>query len=258
MPNPEINQLQIAKTQVFDYCRAMLGDGMVDVELDPSHYEIALSRALGKYRQRGDSSVEESYMFLTTIEDQNTYTLPKEVIEVRQIFRRSIGSRTGSGDGGTIFEPFNLAYTNTYLLSSSNMGGLLTYELFAQYQELVGRMFGSFIEFKWHQQSHKLTILQRPRNSNEELLLYCYNYRPDISILNDMYAGQWIKDYTLANCKIMIGQAREKFASIAGPQGGTQLNGAALKTEGQSEIDKLEADLTTQVAGGRGYTFIIG
>lgn len=258
MSKPEINELQIAKQAVFDYCRNMLGDGMVDVELDPKHCETALQRSLGKYRQRGDSSVEESYMFLTMQENENTYILPKEIIEVRQVFRRSIGSRSGSGDGGTVFEPFNMAYTNTYLLSSSNMGGLLTYELFAQYQELVGRMFGSFIEFKWHQQSRKLTLLQRPRNSNEEVMLYTYNYRPDIGILNDMYAGQWIKDYTLANCKVLLGQAREKFASIAGPQGGTQLNGAALKAEGQAEIDKLEQELTTQVAGGRGYTFIIG
>lgn len=254
----EINDLQQAKTEVYNYCKAMLGDGMVDVELDPVHYETALSRALGKYRQRGDSSVEESYMFLTTVENQNTYVLPKEVVEVRSIFRRSIGSRTGSGSGGTIFEPFNLAYTNTYLLSSSNMGGIATYDMFAQYQEMVGRMFGSFIEFKWHAQTHKLTILQRPRNSDEELMLYCYNYRPDISILSDVYAAQWIKDYTLANCKIMIAQAREKFATIAGPQGGTSLNGAALKAEAISEITQLEKELAEQVAGGRGYTFIIG
>jgi len=254
----EINELQQARTEVYNYCKAMLGDGMVDVELDPVHYETALQRALAKYRQRGDSSVEESYMFLTTIADQNTYILPKEVTEVRSIFRRSIGSRTGSGQGGTIFEPFNLAYTNTYLLASSNMGGILTYELFAQYQEMIGRMFGAFIEFKWHSQSHKLTLLQRPRNSDEELLLYCYNYRPDIGILNDVYAAQWVKDYTLANCKIMLGNAREKFAQIAGPQGGTSLNGTAIKGEGTTEIEKLETDLMQQVAGGRGYTFIIG
>lgn len=250
--------LEKSKTAVYDYCKNMLGEGMIDVELDSGHYETALDRALGKYRQRGDSSVEESYCFLTTVEDQNTYVLPREVTEVRQVFRRSIGSRTGSGQGGTIFEPFNLAYTNTYLLSSSNMGGLLTYELFAQYQEMVGRMFGSFIEFKWNSQTKHLTLLQRPRNSDEELMLYTYNYRPDISILNDVYAGQWIKDYTLANCKLMLGQAREKFASIAGPQGGTALNGSAMKSEAQAEMDKLEQELMTQVAGGRGYTFIIG
>lgn len=254
----DTNDLQQAKTQVYDYCRLMLGDQMIDVEMDLVHYETALNRALAKYRQRADSAVEESYMFLTMIEDQNTYILPKEVIEVRQVFRRSIGSRTGSGDGGTIFEPFNLAYTNTYLLSSSNMGGLLTYELFAQYQELVGRMFGSFIEFKWHQQTRKLTLLQRPRNSTEELLLYTYNYRPDIGILNDMYASQWIKDYTLANCKLILGQAYAKFGQISGPQGGTTLNGAELKSEATAEIEKLEKELIEQVTGGRGYTFIIG
>jgi hypothetical protein len=123
---------------------------------------------------------------------------------------------------------------------------------------MIGRMFGSFIEFKWHSQSHKLTMLQRPRNSDEELLLYTYNYRPDIGILNDVYATQWVKDYTLANCKIMLGNAREKFAQIAGPQGGTSLNGTALKAEGQADIERMELELATQVAGGRGYTFIIG
>lgn len=252
----EINDLTTATNEVYEYCKNMLGDGMVDVELDPSHYKTALQRALGKYRQRADSSVEESYMFLPTKEDENTYILPKEVVEVRSIFRRSIGSRTGGGDGGTIFEPFNLAYTNTYLLSSSNMGGLLTYELFAQYQELVGRMFGAFIEFKWHAQSHKLTLLQRPRNSDEELLLYCYNYRPDLAILNDLYASQWIKDYTLANCKMMLGQARSKFSNIAGPTGGSSLGD--LKTEATTEIEKLEKDLDLQITGGRGFTFVIG
>lgn len=252
-----MSQLDNSKQQVFEYVKAMLGDGMIDVELDPIHYDTALERALGKYRQRGDSSVEESYMFLTLENNINTYTLPKEVINVRQIFRRSIGSRTGMGDGGTLFEPFNMAYTNTYLLSSSNMGGIATYEIFAQYQEMVGRMFGSFINYNYNQSTRKLTILQRPR-AQEQVLLWTYNYRPDFTILEDIYAKQWIRDYTLANCKLMLGEAREKFAQIAGPQGGTSLNGTAMKTEAKEMITQLEAELMQQVTGGQGYTFIIG
>lgn len=254
----DITQLEQARKEVFDYVRAMLGDGMIDVELDQFHYDQALKKALAKYRQRADSAVEESYFFLNLIEDQNTYILPQEIIEVRVLFRRSVGSRTGGGQGGTVFEPFNLAYTNTYLLSSTNMGGIATYDIFAQYQEMIGRMFGSFIEFKWHQQSHKLTLLQRPRNSDEEILMFTYNYRPEIGILQDIYAAQWIKDYTLATAKMMIGQAREKFATIAGPQSGTQLNGTALKSEAAGEIEKLEKELMEQVTGGKGYNFIIG
>ena len=246
-----------AKQEGFDYVNAMLGGGMVDVELDPEHYEIAIKASFDKFRQRSDNSVEESYMFLELVLDQNEYTLPDEVVEVRQMFRRSIGSRTGGGDGGTLFEPFNLAYTNTYLLSSSNMGGLATYNLFAGYQELVGRMFGSFIEFTWNTATKKLTVLQRPR-TGEQVLLQAYNYRPDFQILTDYLAKQWIKDYTLAKCKFMLGEARSKFATIAGPQGGSTLNGDALKAEAQAEMDKLEEDLKLQVAGGQGYGFSIG
>jgi len=249
--------LQTKKQEIFDYVYALLGGGMVDVELDPIHYETALTKALTRFRQRSDNSVEESYIFLETVVDQNEYTLPSEVVEVRQIFRRSIGSRSGGGGGGTLFEPFNLAYTNTYLLSSSNMGGLATYDFFSQYQELVGRMFGSFIEFKWNTTTKKLTLLQRPR-AEETLMLYAYNYRPDEQLLDDYMAKQWIKDYTLATCKYMLGEARDKFATIAGPQGGTRLNGASLKAEAQSEMEKLETEVSQAVAGGNGYGFIIG
>lgn len=252
-----MSQIDQSKQKVYDYCRTMLGDGMIDVELDPQHYETALERSLGVFRQRSDNSVEESFAFLTLEQDKNEYILPKEIQQVRQIFRRSVGSRTGGGTGGTVFEPFNMAYTNTYLLSSTNMGGLLTYELFAQYQELVGKMFGAYINYTWHPQSHKLFIQQRPRGA-EEVLLWVYNTKPDFAIIDDVYSGQWIKDYTLANCKLMLGQAREKFASIAGPQGGTALNGSALKSEAQAEIEKLTDELMKAVPGGIGYSWIMG
>lgn len=249
--------LATQKQEIFDYVHTFLGGGMIDVELDPVHYETALEKALSRFRQRSDNSVEESYLFMPTVLDQNTYTLPNEVIEVRQIFRRSIGSRSGGGDGGTLFEPFNMAYTNTYLMASSNMGGLATYDMFSQYQELVGRMFGSFIEFKWNTSTKQLTILQRPR-AEENLMLYCYNYRPDTELLNDYIVKQWIKDYTLAACKHMLGEARSKFATIAGPQGGSTLNGDALKNEAAQEMEKLEQEVSQQVTGGVGYGFTIG
>ncbi len=248
---------QAVKQGVFDYCRTMLGDGMIDVELDPIHYETALDKALVRFRQRSSNAVEESYMFLDLIKDQNDYILPKEVINVQSCFRRTLGSRTGGGTG-TNFEPFNLAYTNTYLLSSSNMGGLATYYLFAGYQKLVGKMFGSFINFTYSPTTRKLIVQQRPQ-SNERVLLQIYNKRPDFAFLQDTYANIWIKEYTLANCKVMLGEAREKFGTIASPQGGTQLNGQALKTEGSTRIKELEEELKKgDPAAMGGYTWVIG
>ena len=245
------------RQKVVDYCKLMLGDGMIDVELDPAHYNTAIDRALNYFRSRSSNSVEESFAFLTIEVDRNDYTLPQEVMQVRQIFRRSIGSRSGGGQGGTLFEPFNLAYSNTYLLTATNMGGLATYYAFASYQKQVGKMFGSEINFTFNRTTKKLTLMQRPR-SEEEILLWVYNYRPDFNLMQDPFANQWLKDYSLAVCKLMLGEAREKFAQIASPQGGTSLNGAALKGEGKSELERLEQDLINYKDGGTPLTFVIG
>jgi hypothetical protein len=230
------------RQEIVNYIRAMLADGMVDVELDPIHFNTGIDRALAKYRQRSANAVEESFSYLTLETDVIEYILPKEVISVREVFRRSIGSRTGGGDGGTLFEPFNLAYSNTYLLSTSNMGGLATYYMFSAYQKEVGKMFGSYINFDFNSTTKKLRISQRPRGQ-ESVLIWMYNQRPDFQLFEDIYAGIWLKDYALANCKVMLGEAREKFATIASPQGGTQLNGGALKSEGLAMIEKLELEL---------------
>jgi len=246
-----------ARQEIIDYVKNMLGDGMVDVELEPKNYNTAIDRALAVYRQRSANSVEESYAFLTLDQDVNEYQLAPEVMSVREVFRRSIGSRTGGGDTGTLFEPFNLAYTNTYLLSSSNMGGLATYFAFASYQNLVGKMFGSFINFRFNPANKKLTLMQRPRGQ-ETLLLWVNNHRPDFDLVRDPYAGIWVKDYTLANCKIILGEARSKFNQIAGPQGGTTLNGDALKAEGQQEIEKLETAIRNSETGETPMWFVRG
>ena len=252
-----MNETQNARENVVEYIQAMLGSGMIDIELDPIHYNTAIDRSLSKYRQRSSNAVEESYGFLDIQVDTNDYIMPKEVIEIRQLFRRSIGSRSGGGDGGTLFEPFNLAYSNTYLLASTNMGGLATYYAFASYQKQVGKMFGTDINFTFNKTSKLLTIMQRPR-AQEELLIWMYNYRPDFSLLSDPYAGQWLKDYALASCKVILGEAREKFGSISSPQGSTTLNGTALKTEGKAEMETLELDLINYKEGSTPLTWSTG
>ena len=108
-----MSELQTGQQEIFDYVKNNLGDGMIDVELDPKHYQTALERAINKFRQRSSNAVEESYAFLELKKDQNTYILPDEIINVRNLNRRTVGSRTEGGEGGTLFEPFNSAYTNT-------------------------------------------------------------------------------------------------------------------------------------------------
>jgi hypothetical protein len=97
-----MSELQTAQQEVFEYVKTNLGDGMIEVELDPKHYQVALERAINRFRQRSNNAVEESYSFLDLKENQNKYILPKEVINVREIARSTVGSR-GDGQGRNSF-----------------------------------------------------------------------------------------------------------------------------------------------------------
>ena len=77
-------------------------------------------------------------------------------------------------------------------------------------------------------------------------------------MLSELQVQQWIKDFTYSTSKQIIGEARSKFQAIAGPQGGTTLNGDSLKNEAKEEIDQLLVDLTMYVDGSDPLTWVMG
>ena len=263
-PN-EYDSANAKRAEITDYIRMRLADGIVDVELDKEHYEMAINQALIKYRQRSSNAVEESYAFLKLLPETQEYILPKEIIEVRQVFRRGIGSV--SGTTASQFEPFASGYLNTYMLVAGRVGGLVNYELFSQYQELAMKMFGGFMNFQWNPVTRKIIITrkmpfqgpgQAAVDQAETCLLWCYNYKPDWHLLNDYRVFPWLQEYAYAFAKRTLGEARSKFASIAGPQGGTQLNGTALIAEAKEELAALEEEIKRYQDGGMPMTWITG
>ena len=41
-----MSELQTGQQEIYDYVKNNLGEGMIDVELDPKHYQTALEREL--------------------------------------------------------------------------------------------------------------------------------------------------------------------------------------------------------------------
>ena len=336
--------------EIVDYIRMRLGDGIVDVELENEHYNMAIKQALIKYRQRSANAVEESYAFLDLLPETQEYILPAEIQSVRQVFRRGIGSVTGTT--ASQFEPFASGYLNTYMLVAGRIGGLVNYELFASYQKLAMTMFGGHIMYTFNPVTKKLTLVRKipdaghtfaqktsmvasgtaagstititmsrpymvnvgdtvvitncPDNNwngmypvvsrsedhtvitvtaynqlnrttiegydlsrtqmysnvvdhaSESVLLWIYNKKPDQMLLNDIYAFPWLQEYAYSFAKRILGEARSKFNQIAGPQGGASLNGDALKTEAEAEMEKLEQQLKDNVEGNMPLTWVAG
>jgi hypothetical protein len=256
MAEQQQNSLETLKQNLVEYVKLQLGDQIIDIELDPAHYEAAYQKTLGTYRQRASNAYEESYSFMELVKDVNIYQLPQEVVSVRQVFRRTFGDATGPFASN--FDPFAQASLNVYLMNFNVAGGLATYDFYSQYVELAARMFGGYMNYTYNQVTKKIQLIRDPKGTGENVLLWCYNLKPEINLLQDFQISQWIKDYMVANCKMIIGEAREKFGSIAGPQGGGTLNGAAMKAEAKEAITALEEQLKNYVDASQPLTWVIG
>ena len=250
------DSLSELKQNVVEYVKLQLGDQIIDIELDPAHYEAAYQKTIGTYRQRATNAYEESYSFMYLVKDENIYQLPQEVVSVRQIFRRTFGDATGPFASN--FDPFAQASLNVYLMNFNVAGGMATYDFYSQYVELAARMFGGYMNYTFNPVTKKLQLIRDPRGTGEAVLLWTYNLKPEINLLSDFQISQWLRDYMVAACKMIIGEAREKFASISGPQGGTALNGAAMKAEAQAQMDAKLEELKNYVDASQPLTWVIG
>lgn len=251
-----------ARQRLIKEIQLALGAGIIDLEPDPEHYDLAVQRAIDRYRQRSSGALEESFVFLETQPEQDVYNLPAEVQIVRYAYRRGLGS-----SGGTAIDPFSLAFTNNlYMInnpggmSTGGTGFLATYDFAMGFQEMAGRMFGREVIFNWNPTTHRIQF-HRKFGSTEVIMLWVYNMKPDEIIINDVNSKPWIRDAAIAHAKVIIGEARSKFSQIAGPQGGSQLNGEQMKNEGKDDLERLDEELKMLVDNGGGmggYGFTVG
>jgi len=244
------------KQALFENIRLRLGGDIIDLELDPEHYEASYNYAIKVYRQRAQNATQESYTLMTVIKNVDTYTLPQEFINVRSLFRRTVGLETGPSSSS--FDPFSSAILNTYLLNYNYTGGMATYDFYAGYVELAARMFGGYVTYTFDPVTKVLRVVRDFKGTGERILVWADIQRTEEVLIQDPYAGVWISDFIIAILKGIIGEAREKFGSIAGPGGGTTLNGTAMKAESSKAQEALILELKNYVDGSQPLTWVQG
>lgn len=242
------------REKLFKEVELMLGGGMQDIEPDPEHYELAFNIALDRYRQSSNNAFQEAYIFFEIQPDRNQYTLAEGVMHIRRLYRRSLGGSTG----GANFDPFAAGPAQAYLMRGGMgaPGDLVTYDLYAQRQELIGRMFGQEVLFDYQPATRVLT-LHRRFTVKETMMIWSYLWRSEEQLLADHMSRVWLRDYTRARMKHMIGEAREMYTTLPAP-GSPSLNGSALKSEALAEMELLDKELETSKDAYHGYGMIIG
>jgi len=230
--------------RMFYQCFIMLGGSSIPVHLEDIDFVMAFDKALKKYRAMSERSVVQTYGCLELKMNVQAYVLNKRIDLVQKVLRQSsMGMASGQ------FEPFYAGFVNSTMNFSgggvggaNSSGGLVTYELMMEYQNMVGKLFGREIHFLYRNETNTLIITQVPKQ-DEVVALRVSILKTIGELLNDHWAHDWLQEYTLAHVRVILGEKYSLFGSLPGAQGGTTLKGEQLKQQGHQDMKELEQRL---------------
>lgn len=217
--------------EFISYIRTKLGEPKIRVELANSQIQTNLYDAAQLFREystgRGNS---RTYLVLNLVKGQQDYQLPDEVMQI------------GYDKSSQTVSAWVLAQLSGY--AASDVLALKSFDMVSFYMLQQWIHYLKYITIsKWriffNSNTKILHIVPKPDDSLTKLFIEVYT-QADIE---ELYNERFIREYTLALCKIQLGEHRSKFQSLPGFNNSVSLNGETLKTEGQTEKEKLEDDL---------------
>jgi hypothetical protein len=135
------------------------------------------------------------------------------------------------------------------------------------YLDLIDQYTPDYYVWRYNKSENKIKLSPIPdENSPSDYIIIqssmLQGTTVDTKVISDtnynvIYDKGWVKDYTLAQCKITLGLIRRKFANFNSiGNTGISLDGDSLVSEGQMEMDSLEESVKLS-EGSVGWGFII-
>jgi hypothetical protein len=285
-----------SKADLADLIKRRLGEPEVKVELSTQKIYDAIDYAKQKWIKWGaGNSKVETYFTVLLLAGRNFYDLPLGVTDIMEYDDK--GSEYGINTLFTVdnflysrgvYDP--LIWTNGYAYT------LVSYHIAKDFLETVDRYTPSIYNYKYHKYTNQLEVQPAPPSGNaldlvdENGVNQSYDSPGFILVRSYMlegshYAGMktsnqqsswkrkglyesssdsnfftsdWIFDYAIAECKIMLGMIRRKFAQFTSIGNvGISLDGSELIQEGKEEKDRLEERLRIEEQY-EGYGISIG
>jgi hypothetical protein len=283
--------IRLTKSHLADRIRRRLGHPVVKVELDQQQIYDSIDYSRDKFiKWAVGNAVTETFFTVMLSAGQVFYDLPIGVTEIVDYYDK--GSSYGINQ---LFTIDNFLYSQGMfnpILWPGNVGySFVSYHVALDFLSMVKRYSPTKYNYKYHRYTNQLEVQPAPPSGSALLMkdslgneitvdspgfLLIDSYMIEGSQYGGMETNQniatwkrgdsdenfftsdWIFDYSLAECKIILGTIRRKFQNFNSIGNvGISLDGDTLVQEGKEEKEKLNETLRLE-ENFEGYPIIIG
>jgi len=257
--------------KLVQYIRMMLGEPLISVDVQNEQIKMIIDdtiRHFSDFAYGGESTI---IFELEARDDIQDYRLDERVQAVKSVsFGGSLGSIPTSSSGNYIY-PFGTLGVNyiphitlqgevsslaaggsmTGLASgtaggvangpnsgSSGLSAMVDAWVTRSQVDTMNALNARAVNFEFNSNSKLLRIFEQ--FTGKFLVEAAIEYIPNPEY-DEIYSHPWIKEYSLAKTKFLWGTITGKYAQSL--VGGAEINYADMKSEAQTDIERLEEDL---------------
>ena len=253
-----------SKTTFKSYCLRALGFGVIDINVSDDQVDDRIDEALQYFAQYHYDGVEKMYLKYQITQDdidraasndtttatdtvdsnitatfkegKNFIPMPSSVVSVIQIF---------PFDDQTTNNMFDIRYqlrlNDLYDFSSTS---IIHYQMTMQQLDFISHILLGEKPIRFNQHQNRLYLDMDFANDidvGEFLIIECYR-KIDPATYTDIFDDIYLKRYATALIKRQWGANLSKFQGVQ-LLGGVEMNGEAIYSQAQEELQKLEEDI---------------
>ena len=224
---------------IKDFVLARLGFPVVRVELTDFQIQTAIDEAISKLDYHAPDWCTQFCTFATR-SGVSLYELPSVVTNNfrNAVYRKNLLSLS-QGNGTLEFDFFIKYFQDNFLFRDFSVGD---YYVTISHLEMMRKILGN--DGTFNIVNNKYLNIAPPPTIAEEVLV---EFKAIDSTCLHPYFVNWIQRFSLAICKVILGQIRGKYQQLPSPAGGATLNGDALIQQGTQEQEKLVEQLMTEI-----------
>lgn len=250
------------KSQLAQKIRRRFGHPTIKVELDNSQIYDAIDYARDQFiKWAVGQSTQEYFCTMMLSGGQSLYDMPVGITEVVG-YDDSVGSE--SSGINTLFTIDNYLQAQGLFESLYQAGAgdytIVSYHIARDFLRTIRKYTPTKYGYRYHKYTNQVEVTPTPSTGNSLTVSSVTYDSPGFVLLRtfamegsqidsswaagdsneNFYTSTWILDFATAECKVVLGNIRRKFANFAGiGNQGISLDGDQLVSEGKEEKELL-------------------